>query len=257
MYKKYITYSLILLLTLFTLAVQGADSDTLGINYTMESFNKNYDPWYLLAAEYTQQHSFGKVIWRLNSASRFSQTGNQLEIDAYPKLSADMYMYVNAGYSADENLFPVSRYGIELYKSLPDAFEGSLGLRSLNFASSAVTIYTAYLGKYAGNYWFFGKYYYAPSDIGSSGSSEIGLRYYFASAEDYITLKYIAGTSPDQQVSTLDIYQLNSYKAVLDYHGLISSNLIVKASIEVGEEEVSADNYRARTAISVGFEALI
>ena len=58
--------------------------------------------------------------------------------------------------------------GAELFHSFPKAFEGSVGMRTLFFGSSDVTIYTGSVGKYISNYWISLRSYVTPGSDGTS-----------------------------------------------------------------------------------------
>jgi YaiO family outer membrane protein len=195
---------------------------------------------------------FGPLIGRINHANRFNIIGQQFEIDAYPKIMKGMYAYLNAGFSSSTALFPGSRYGGEVYKSLPNAFEASLGLRQLNFSSSNV-VYTASIGKYYGNYWLSYRHYYTPS---TSNSGQIWIRRYFADVDDYMTFKIGLGVSPDEDVSTLAIYQLNSQRMSADFQKKFNDDMILKGTTGIEREEINAGNYRNKLSFDVGIKKL-
>lgn len=224
------------------------------LDYTHEYFDKTYDPWQILTLELKRQMPFGALILRLNQADRFNLSGQQFEIEAYPKITETLYAYLNAGFSSSAGLFPRSRYGGEIYKGWPQAIESSLGFRLLSFDSSQVMIYTAYLGKYYGDYWFAYRHYQVPQNIGIANSGQILVRRYFA--EDYLTFKLGLGVSPDEDVSTLAVYQLNSQKAGLDFQKKLNEDLILKGTIGIEQEEIAADNLRHKITLGVGIKKL-
>jgi YaiO family outer membrane protein len=224
------------------------------LDYIHECFDKTYDPWQTLTLELKKRTRFGALIGRLNQASRFNLSGQQFEIEAYPEITETLYAYLNAGFSSSAALFPQSRYGGEVYLDWPQALESSLGFRLLNFNSSQVVIYTAYLGKYYGDYWFAYRHYQAPQNIGISNSGQISIRRYFA--EDYLTFKIGLGVSPDEDVSTLAIYQLNSQRAGLDFQKRIKADLVLKGALELEQEEINAGDLRHKFTLGLGIKKL-
>ena len=133
---------------------------------------------------------------------------------------------MNFGFS-NTDLFPSFRLGGELYKSLPNAFEASLGFRSLKY-TEITTIYTGSVGWYTGNsYWSF-RTYITPSDAGSSKSGRLNYRKYRSDAENYYSISVGIGFSPEIDPFPLTdneeaIFDLKSQKIGLGYY-FTSSN---------------------------------
>jgi len=214
------------------------------VNYTVDFFEKDFnrDPWQIMALSYSRKTKLGSVIARANYANRFGNKGFQYEVDAYPKFTKSSYVYLNYGFS-ENSLFPKNRYGMEWYQNLPNAFEASLGLRLLQFSDSYVDIYTATIGKYAGDYWVSLRSYVTPDTTGTSVSGSLQIRRYFSDPENYVGLKIGYGVSPDENRDILDSAQrLNLKKGSvrLDYNHIINRRLIFNAGAEWGTEEISA-----------------
>ena len=171
----------------------------ISLDYTYDYFERRMiEPWQLAYVQYSRKTSIGSVIGRINYANRFSTKGLQYELDAYPKVSKSSYLYLNLGYS-DASIFPHFRSGVELFRSLPSAFEASLGFRYLSFVTSDVFIYTASFGKYIGNYWLSARTFVTPGSIGTSVSGSLTGRKYFADKDNYLGLRVSYGTSPDDR----------------------------------------------------------
>ncbi len=211
------------------------------INYTVDFFEKDYnrDPWQITALSYSRKTKLGSVVARANYANRFGNKGFQYEIDAYPKFTENSYVYLNYGFS-NNSLFPKNRYGMEWYQNLPKAFETSLGMRLLQFSDSYVDIYTATIGKYAGNYWFSLRSYVTPDTTGTSVSGSLQVRRYFSDPENYLGFKMGHGVSPDESRDIFDSAQrLNLKKGSLrlDYNHILNHRFIVNVGAEWGSEE--------------------
>ena len=230
------------------------------LGYTFDNFNNefNRDPWHFLALSYGRKTKLGSVIARLNYANRFDSNGLQFEIDAYPKIGENNYVYVNYGYSSDA-LFPGNRFGFELYHNFPNAWEGSLGMRYLDFSSSGVDIYTATLGKYVGNYWVSLRSYVTPDTDGTSVSGALSVRRYFADSENYLGLKLSYGVSPDDNRKPIDTEQnltLKTRAVRAEYNRLIKKLWIVSAGFNIGSEQLEPGNYSGYYSFDIGFSRL-
>ncbi|QIA08650.1 YaiO family outer membrane beta-barrel protein [Draconibacterium halophilum] len=228
--------------------------------YTYDHFNSDFnrDPWHFLALSYGRKTKLGSVIARLNYANRFDSNGLQLEMDAYPKISENNYAYVNYGFSS-YSLFPGNRFGFELYHNFPKAWEGSLGMRYLDFSSSGVDIYTATLGKYVGNYWISLRSYVTPDSDGTSVSGALSVRRYFADAENYLGLKLSYGVSPDDNRRPIDTEKnltLKTRSARVEYNRLIKKLWIVSAGFNIGSEQLEPGNYSGYYSFDIGFSRL-
>lgn len=171
-------------------------------NETYDSYSKIFDPTHLAHVQYNRSTYFGSIIGRVNYRYRTGKSGVQGEVDAYPRIVSGVYAYVNYGFAgSSSSLFPEHRAGLEAFFKLPSRFEGSFGVRYLNFGpGSDVTIYTGSLGYYFKDYWFSLRPYVTPSNISFSRSLSFTTRWYYAgSAEEYFSGKIGAGFSPDER----------------------------------------------------------
>ena len=221
--------------------------NSIRLSYTVDFFNKDFnrDPWQITALSYGRKTKMGTVIARLNYAKRFGGTGFQFETDAYPKISENNYAYLNYGFSKG-SLFPKNRFGAELYHNFPKAFEGSIGMRYLDFASSRVDIYTATIGKYVGNYWLSLRSFVTPGSDGTSVSGSLQGRRYFSDPENYIGMRIGYGISPDEnlnrridseQVISEQVLKLKTRSVRGEFNHLFKQFWILNTGAVLGSEE--------------------
>ncbi len=206
------------------------------LSYTIDWFNKgfNRDPWQITSLSYGRKTKIGSVISRVNYSDRFGDNGFQFEMDAYPKIAENSYLYVNYGFS-QSYLFPKNRMGLEWYKNFPHAFEGSLGLRLLFFNSSPVDIYTATFGKYVGNYWMSLRAFVTPDKVdGISVSGLMLVRRYFSDPEDYLGLRLGYGVSPDDNLYQRLSLKKRSFR--MEYNHIFNHLWILNTGGVVGQE---------------------
>ena len=237
--------------------------NSIGISYTYDYFN-NASPWQLTYIQYKRKTKFGSLIGRFNYASRYGgTTGYQMEVDAYPKLSSKSYAYLNVGYSPG-TLFPVFRLGMDYNRSLPSAFEASLGFRYLDFKSSNVMIYTGHIGKYIGNYWIAFRPYIVPDSGRVSISGQLTVRRYFSTANDYIGLQIGYGTSPDDRYRLLTLSsggigynnRLIGYSTRISYNHIFNKRWIFNVSGAYANEEYITSQFRSDITFDIGFNFL-
>lgn len=210
-----------------------------GINYALDVFSEIYDPRHLVFAEAKRRTKIGTVIGRVAWASRFERTGWQYEVDAYPKITAGMYAYLNFGVSSSP-LFPEYRIGAELHKKLKRGFEASLGVRYLAFTQRSIAIYTGSIGKYYKDYWFSLRPFITPKGNGVSNSFMLLVRRYLKNADNFLTLQLGTGFTPENNNNfSAETYLLHSQKAGLDYNCLFAKRFAFKTGFMLERQELS------------------
>ena len=230
------------------------------LNYTVDFFSKDFnrDPWHLVALSYGRKTKLGTVIARVNYAHRFGEQGFQYEADAYPKLGENNYGYLNYGFS-ENTLFPRNRFGAEWYHNFPHAFEGSAGLRILDFSTSVVDIYTATIGKYLGNYWISFRTYITPDQEGTSFSGFLSARRYFADSENYVGLKAGYGISPDERRNAMESKQdllKNTGSVRAEFNHLFGKIWILNLMATLGTEEINPGGYSGYVTFDISVSRL-
>lgn len=201
----------------------------IGINYNWLYFDKQFeDNWHIAGLSYKRGTSIGSFIFRTNFANKFGRNGTQFELEAYPRLSRIFYMYLGAGYSNSDGIFPKFRSGASLYANLPASFEAELGFRQLKFSEN-VWMYTASVGKYYKNFWFNARTYLTPGENNISHSYTGTVRYYTKGSDDYLGFILGTGISPEENRENLfegTPYKMKTFKTGLDYNFTIKSKNI-------------------------------
>jgi len=186
------------------------------LDYSYVTFHGDIDPWRLASLSLGRSTSKGALIGRVNYANRFATSGLQFEADAYPRLSRRIYAYLNAGYS-DADIFPMLRFGGELFANLSNAWEASAGFRELRFSDSPVTLYTGSVGKYVGNYWLSLRPFLRFKKSGNSASAGLTARRYFADGDHYFGGRLNYGSTPSDRITPDELTRTDSFSA--DLHG--------------------------------------
>ncbi|WP_111307756.1 YaiO family outer membrane beta-barrel protein [Confluentibacter sediminis] len=195
--------------------------NTIGLKASVDLYSETFDPMQYYLVKYARATKYGSIHAKINANRRFQENGIQFEIDMYPRITKGLYAYTNFGIS-NSFLFPDTRYGAELYKSLPKGLEASLGFRALKF-SSTTTIYTGSIGWYQkNNYWAF-RAYVTPGDPKASKSGTISFRKYRNDANNYFSIEVGAGFSPEENRFNFGgnektIINLQSQKLNLGYY---------------------------------------
>ena len=224
-----------------------------GVDYSGVGFEDGQDPWHLVSLSLSRRSVQRSLIGRVNYAHRFGISGGQLELDAYPKLSTKIYAYLNVGYSPS-SIFPTWRSGGELFFALPKAWETSVGYRQLRFAGVPITLLTAAVGKYAGNYWFSIRPFVRQTDVGISASATVTARRYFEDGDHYLGARIGYGRTPPDQ-GTPDPQSLARTHALsANIHGAgdIRSGLLGTWSLGYDREELEQSHVRKSWTATAG-----
>ncbi len=237
---------------------------TSGVSYNIDVFSRTFDPAHYVSAQLGRTNSWGSSILRLNYANRFDTNGFQTEMDLYPKIAKGVYAYLNYGYSSTD-LFPEHRAGVEIFTKLPKSLEASGGLRYLYFdTDTKIIIYTGAIGWYFKSYWLSVRPYITPDKVtGTSVSTTVSIRKYFATADHYIGLSFGAGFSPDERrfqsgagLSDDGIYTLKSQRMGLSWSKTLRNNFILTTSVDFQRQELIFDegNYVLIYSVGIGLK---
>lgn len=228
---------------------QSRTYDWAAARYEATLLDDGSDPWHLSSLEAGTRRERVSGIARLNHAARFAAQAFQLEVDAYPSWPGRGYAYLSAGYGAGAP-FPRLRLAGEAYAVLPRAFEVSVGGTYLDFEDDEVPIVTGALGKYSGNYWFSLRPYWLPDR--SDFSIGLTARRYFATADDYVTLRLVRGSSPENLLVASDAERLQSVGVHADAQIRVGGRWLILPRAGLMSEELSGDRRRTRTSLGFG-----
>jgi YaiO family outer membrane protein len=215
--------------------------------YTVDFFDKDFnrDPWQIHSLQYKIETKAGAFIARVNYAKRFSVTGYQVELDAYPKLNANNYFYLNYGYS-NSLVFPENRFGAEWFHSFSNKMEISAGMRMFFYESTNVDFYTLMLGKYVKNNLFSLRTFITPEQDFPSVTAIAEARHFFPNPQNYIGLKLGVGSSPDEirnTVNAIQRLQVHSQWLRTEFSHLLSPSLLLGLNFTAGREELTSKKY--------------
>ena len=190
-------------------------SDHLGIWGTYDHFtNFSNNPRLGLSIEAKKVFKLSPVIGRVNFADRFNLNDYQIEIEAYPKPSKNLYFFLNASYSPNGTWFPEWRYSGDIYFGLPKAVEVSAGFRYIQFTSITFQMLTFYAGYYPGNNYIYARYYKGASNFGGADIFEVVGRRYLSTQYHYVELRGGIGNSPD--VNTINNVFTDTYSGQIE-----------------------------------------
>ncbi len=211
------------------------------------------DPWSSLAMEYEHPFGFGPLIFRLNAASRFSIQGTMFEIESYPKIRKGTYSYLALA-SSGSSIYPETKAGLEIFQELPKAYEASLGMRYLRVPEERISVFTASIGKYAGNNWINARTFITPQTASLSKSWSLVLRHYLADPDEYWELNGGAGEVPDENLGAEEISYLGARRLELTLQKKLRQRTLIQVRLNFLNQEVRTQSYRGTTGINIILE---
>ncbi len=191
----------------------------LGANAEVFRRTTPYGPWHLGHVSLSHLFGFGLLELRMRYASRDfgagARDGLQVELDGYPRLSGDSYLFVNAGYSGRE-VFPRTRLGLEYFAVLTGPLEGSLGFRYYDFRLERPVQGTLSGALSLGQYWCSLRGYITSRESRLYGTGVIQVRRYFSSAHSFAALTLAAGSSPLDAGTYSEVQRLSTVRVGLE-----------------------------------------
>lgn len=229
--------------------------NSLSVLYELDAFSKSLNPWHTFSLAYTRRMQAGSLTGRAYVANRFEKTGTLLEVDFYPKLNDNWYLYLNAGGSS-ASFFPKIRSGVSVYRKLWRGFEVEAGLRYLRYEENTL-IYTGSLSKYWGKFWFSFQPYLSPTEQEISQSYFFTSRYYYGDGTEFLSMTLGSGFSPDDRnkdLSLLPSPTLRSNKIRLDAQKKLAPLLLATARLGLDYQEYLPSTFRNNFTIGLGLD---
>ncbi|UCF19620.1 MAG: YaiO family outer membrane beta-barrel protein [Gemmatimonadota bacterium] len=224
-----------------------------GAGYGFFYFDQDFDPWHLGEVSVERKDNTAALIARLNYAYRFDESAVQVEGDAYPFLTRNVYGYLNVGYSPSSS-FPKLRLGADLWANLPGAWEISGGVRYLRFPDEQFPMLTGSLGRYYGDYWTSLRPFLVFDDSEVSWSLGVVTRRYYVDADNYFGLLASYGDAPDPNISDEELDRVGNF--LLEFAGKHPLSPMVSWAwvLSYQWEELSGRGNRNRVGFRVAFE---
>lgn len=222
-------------------------------DYVYSHFDRDLEPWHVISTELSvRSPTRGTLLGRATGARRFEQTGVQLEMEAYPRLTPRTYGYLEAGWSPS-GIFPRYRLGAELFAMPARAVEVSVGVRRLAFEVRDVTILTGSVGAYSGNYYVVARPFVSSRDDGTSISGTVAVRRYFRDADDYVTVRVGGGRAPGDELTSMELDRLRSLRVRLDGKRPLGG-VHLRWAVGWEAEELPGERERRRVVLGIGAE---
>jgi YaiO family outer membrane protein len=221
------------------------------VSYRTDRFDDGRDGWSEGNVSLSRQTGWGSFGAKVYGARRFGLTDYQLELEAYPRITAGTYLYVAGAYSPDATLYPERRGAFDLYQSLGSGWEATAGIRHLEF-SDTVQIYTGALSKYSGNWLFTARGWMNPDRDSDSLTLNFGARRYSGDGESYWGVVYARGTYRDDVRQADEITRLFSNAGTFELQRRVGRTYLGGTASLSREERGPGDAFLQATVTLTG-----
>lgn len=228
---------------------------TVSAGYSFDYANTGNNKVQQLAfMEYSTKIKSTIALLRLNYARRFAQNGLQIESDVYSLFKNRSYLYLNAGYGFNSNVFPVLRGGFEYTYPVFKTVEATLGGRYMKFQNLPVYMLTGQLLKYHNSWTYALRSFYTIKNNGNASTFLFDIRKYGKKTGDFNELELGYGNTPDERLFIENngaYFGLDAYKVRLTTNKMINLSNEIRLSVNYNLEEYSSGSFRNRFILDI------
>lgn len=115
-------------------------------------------------------HKGSQYLGRVVYANQFNNAGIQWELEAYPLITSEIYLFLGISYS-NSILFPKYKMGVDVNWAFTHGWESSMGIRYFDFRNIRSVVFTPTLTQYNGDWMFRGRGAYVVNEGNSNNFS--------------------------------------------------------------------------------------
>lgn len=209
------------------------------------TLNEEFPIWYLTSLEYGHKFEKHTLVGRVNYSFLGSIDAVQFEMDWYPKISKNNYLYTNVAISNSE-LFPNYKIASELFHE-KDRISASVGGKSLFFDEQNINMITAHFGYLIQSYKIAYRGYFIKQDNSDSYFAHLlSFQRKLDEKDSYIQLEFIYGSAPYFYFTTDNFTTVVDYRIGLLARFKLNSSLILQPNFQYQIEEYAPNNFRNR-----------
>ncbi|MEN2399181.1 YaiO family outer membrane beta-barrel protein [Flavobacterium sp. MC2016-06] len=199
--------------------------------------------------EYSHKFSTSALVGRANIGHVNDDTQMLFEADYYKTFSKKNYLYVNAGVSTGQTIFPIARGGIEYYFIPHKKFDYALGLRFMHFENDNVTLLTGQFAYHIGTYTLAYRPFYDTSN--ALFSHVLSIQTTNEEKESLLRFELQYGSVPYLYLYNASIKPLNAYRVGLQYQQRLGNSFFVRPVLLYEYEEYLPNQYRNKFNVQV------
>lgn len=206
--------------------------------------NPGQPPLHYGYVEYSHKFTKSALVGRANVGSVNNDTQMLFEADYYQTFSKKDYLYVNAGVSTGETIFPEAKAGAEYYFRPQKRFDYALGARFMHFETEDVTLLTGQISYKTGSNSIAYRPYY---DTGNALFSHVlSFQNTNEEKERVIRFELQYGNVPYLYLYNNYTQPLKAYRVGLQYQQRIADSFFVRPIFLYEYEEYVPGEYRNR-----------
>ncbi|TDO82816.1 YaiO family outer membrane protein [Flavobacterium chryseum] len=199
--------------------------------------------------EYSHKFTSSALVGRVNVGHANNDTQMLFEADYYQTFSKRNYLYVNAGFSTGETIFPVAKAGAEYYFTPYRKFDFSLGVKFMHFETEDVTLLTGQLSYRMGSYALAYRPFY---DTGNKLFSHVlSVQTTNDEKESLLRLELQYGNVPYLYLYNNFVEPLKAYRVGIQYQQRISNSFFIRPVFLYEYEEYLPEQYRNRFNVQI------
>ena len=225
--------------------VRGGEA-VVGVEY--KRWRQQLPEWREAGISARQNAALGPVIARLSVVDRGPLRDDRLTLEAYPAFSRG-YLALAGAIATEGTVYAQSAASAELFASLTDRLEGSVGYRRMNFATG-VDLLGGSLGAYAGQFLFGTRVAHVLNDGGTSVT--LSARRFFGDEGAYLGARAATGSVPVELRTPTDFEVRFSQSAALEARAVVLHRLVLTADGELGRDGLSGGGASVYSAARVG-----
>ena len=225
--------------------VRGGEA-MIGIEY--KSWRRQLPDWREGALSGRQNTAAGPVVARFSRVERGPLSDERLELEAYPAFPHG-YVALGAGLATDATVYARTTASAELYGSLTDHLEASVGYRHLRF-DSGVDMVGGSLGTYVGSFLLGTRVTHVLRDGGSSVI--LSARRFMGDEGAYVGARLATGSVPVELRTPTDFTVRFSQAVSVEGKLYLLRRLVLAAEGGVGRDGLTGGGSSEYSAVRVG-----
>ena len=216
------------------------------VNY--KSWRTQLPEWKEGAVALRQNTPFGAAIVRGSHLERAAVGDDQIQVEAYPAFPHG-YLALGGGVATHATLYAHTSASAELYGSLTDNLEGSVGYRRMNFASP-VNMLGGSLGTYLGNNLLAARVTHVANDGGTSVL--LSARRFLSDDGQFLGVRFATGNVPVEFRTPTDFAVRFSQSVGAELRVFLGGLVVLSADGELGRDGLATGGSSEYGAVRLG-----
>lgn len=209
------------------------------------TLDEEFPIWYLTSLEYGHKFKKHTLIGRVNYSFLSRIDAFQFEVDWYPKISKNKYLYTNFAISNSE-LFPNYKIATEVFHE-KNKISASVGGKSLFFDDQSINMVTGHFGYLLKSFKISYRGYFIRQDNSDSYFAHlVSFQKKLNEKDSFVQLEFIYGSAPYFYFTTENFSTIVDYRIGLLARFKLTNSLIFLPNLQYQIEEYAPDNFRNR-----------